>query len=159
TGPPGIGKSRLRFELLRQLAQRSDAPEVWIGRGDPVAAGSPLAILAQPIRRAAGILDGEPLHVRQYKLRARVARHVPAPDVQRVTGFLGELIGTTFSDDELPELRAARADPARLRDETSKAWQAWLSAECSARPVVVVIEDLNWGDRHTVRLVDAALRD
>src|SRR5262249_40225947 len=33
-----------------------------------------------------------------------------------------------------------------------------LHAECAARPVLLVLEDLHWGDALTVKLVDTALR-
>ena len=40
-----------------------------------------------------------------------------------------------------------------------RAWEDWLTAECAAHPVLVVIEDLHWGDLGTVSFVDAALRN
>ena len=72
TGPGGVGKSRLRYELIRNLEAIESPPQVWISRGDPISAGSPLGMLAPLVRRAAGILEGEPLEVRREKLRARV---------------------------------------------------------------------------------------
>jgi len=38
------------------------------------------------------------------------------------------------------------------------AWIAWLEAECAEHPVVLVLEDLHWGDRASVSFVGAALR-
>src|SRR5688572_15089662 len=40
TGAAGIGKSRLRYELVQRLAARA---EIWIGRGDPMSVGAPFA--------------------------------------------------------------------------------------------------------------------
>jgi tetratricopeptide (TPR) repeat protein len=173
TAPAGVGKSRVRYELLRRLAARdpapprvtdtsdapvSRAPEVWIARGDPLSAGAALGLLGAALRRAAGILDGEADIVRQRKLRARVARHVAPADAPRVAEFLGELIGTPFADDESVQLRAARRDAMLLGDQMRRAWEDFLAAECAARPVVIVIEDLQWGDAPTVSFLDAALR-
>ncbi|WP_437973007.1 hypothetical protein WMF11_28920 [Sorangium sp. So ce295] len=70
-GASGLGKSRPAWEFLRE---RSEAAEVWIGRADPMAAGSAFGLLAQALRRAMGILDGEPLEVRRRKVLARVER-------------------------------------------------------------------------------------
>ena len=38
------------------------------------------------------------------------------------------------------------------------AWEDFLAAETQAQPVVLVLEDLHWGDLPSVRLVDDALR-
>src|SRR5262249_59485212 len=40
-----------------------------------------------------------------------------------------------------------------------RAWRAFLAAEAAAHPVLVVLEDLHWGDFGTVRFIDTALRD
>jgi hypothetical protein len=160
TAPAGIGKSRLRHEFLRRLAARpheGPAPEVWLARGDPLGA-APFGMLGAALRRAAGILDGEPLELRQRKLRARVSRHVRDADVGRVAEFLGELIGAPFSDADSVQLRAARADAMLMGDQMRRAWEDLLAAECERRPLVLVLEDLQWGDPPTVSFVDSALR-
>ena len=124
TAPAGLGKSRLRHEFLRRIARGArPTSRCWSGRGDPMSAGSPFGMLAQAIRRAAGVADGEPLDVRRQKLRARVARRVaPRPSRARVTEFLGELVGAPFPDDE------RRAAP-RARARTRCCW----ATRCAAR--------------------------
>ena len=39
-----------------------------------------------------------------------------------------------------------------------RAWIDWLAAELAAQPVVLVLEDLHWGDRPSITFVDEALR-
>src|SRR5262249_13812060 len=46
TGAAGVGKSRLRYEIVQRLATKAPL-EIWIGRGDPMSAGAPFAMLAQ----------------------------------------------------------------------------------------------------------------
>ena len=46
-----------------------------------------------------------------------------------------------------------------MADQMLAAWLDWLEAECAAQPVLLVLEDLHWGDAPSVQLVDAALRD
>ena len=158
-GPPGIGKSRLRHELVRRLALAAPEIEVLTGRGDPISAGSPFAMIAPALRRAAGILDGEPLSVRRQKLGARVARHVPDAEQPRVTEFLGELIGVPVADERASvPLRAARRDPPLMADSMRRAFEDYLAAECAAGPVLLALDDLHWGDLPSVQFVDAALR-
>jgi serine/threonine protein kinase/tetratricopeptide (TPR) repeat protein len=158
TAPPGTGKSRLRHELLRRMSETDEPPEVWMGRGDPMKAGSPYAILAPALRRAAAVVDGEPPHLRQRKLRARVSRYVRSDDVARIAVFLGELVGVPFNEDDYPPLRAARSDPQLMGDQIRRAFVDFLDAEAREHPLVLVLEDLHWGDLLSVRLVDAALR-
>ena len=156
TAPAGAGKSRVRQELVLRLRARGDAA-VWIGRGDSVGVGAPFGMLAQIIRREARILDDEPAEESRSKLLARTGRVLPRADARRVAMFLGELVGVRFEDDDV-QLRAARSDPRLMGDQTQRAFLDFVEAECRTRPVVVVLEDLQWGDQPTVATMDAALR-
>ena len=157
TGFPGAGKSRLVAEMLRLLNRRHGV-EVWLARGDAMSQGSPFALVARLIRRGAGITGGEPLVVRQQKLRARVSRNVPEEDVSRVTEFLGEIASIPWNDAESIQLRAARHDPTLMGDQMRRAFCDLVLAETGAAPFVLILEDLHWGDLPSVNLLDAALR-
>jgi serine/threonine protein kinase/tetratricopeptide (TPR) repeat protein len=159
TGPPGIGKSRVRFELLEKVKARCEEMEVLTARGDSLRAGSPFAMLAEAINRSAGIAGGDPIEVRREKLRARLLRHAAAEDVGRIAAFLGELAGIPFPDEAHEALRAARQDAMLMGDGMRAAFEDWLEAECRAYPVILVLEDLQWGDLPTVKLIDATLRN
>ncbi len=183
TAPPGVGKSRLRLELLRSLRARAaeargdragalaitgltEQPpagdggfELWFGRGDAMRAGSPFGLLAPVIRRLAGVLDGEPAEVRRRKLSARVGRSLAGSDRARATAFLGELAGVPFPDDESIELRAARQDAVLMGDQMRRAFEDFVGAECAAGPVLLVLDDAHWGDRPSLQFIDAALRN
>jgi tetratricopeptide (TPR) repeat protein len=155
----GVGKSRLRYEFLRKIEDKGTAFEIWIGRGDPMSAGSPFGMIATPIRRAAGLRSGEPLAVRQQKLRARVGRYLPGREADRVAEFVGEMVGVPFPDDDSVQLRAARQDAMLMGDQMRRAWEDWLRAETGQQPLLMVLEDLHWGDLPSVKFVDAALRN
>jgi tetratricopeptide (TPR) repeat protein len=158
TGPAGIGKSRIRFELVEAVRARDPHAEIWLGRGDPMHAGSPFSILSRVLRRAVGLSEGEDLELQRRKLRARVSRHVGPDAQQRVTEFLGELLDLAFPEAASVPLSAARQDPVLMGDQVRRAFEDFLAAETQHHPVVIVIEDLQWGDLPTVKLVDAALR-
>ncbi|MBX3203235.1 MAG: protein kinase [Labilithrix sp.] len=158
TAPAGVGKSRLRYEVLRTLRHRGDRHEVWTSRGDPMRAGSPFGMLSQIIRAAADAQDGEPPRVQREKIRARVSRTVPQRDIVRVTQFLAETLGVSMPDEDDVQLRAARHDPILMGDQMRRAFEDWLAAECREHPVVLVFEDLHWGDLPSVKFVDSALR-
>ena len=156
--PPGVGKSRLRHELLRRLSSRGDDVLIVIGRADPLSAGTSYGLFGQALRRMAGILDGESLEVRREKLARRIGERLPEETAARVVAFMGELSGVPFSDEHDVRLRAARQDPALMSDQITTAALDFLRAECAARPVLLVLEDLHWSDVLTVKLCGRALR-
>jgi hypothetical protein len=158
TAAAGVGKSRVRHELINRLQAGGEPFELLIGRGDSVRASAPYAVLGGALRAAAGLVGGEAPAVAQQKLAAQVERHVPAANARRVAAFLGEIAGIPFPDDDLPQLRAARQDPRLMADQTLGAWLDFVEAECIARPVLLAIEDLHWADLPSVQLIDAALR-
>jgi hypothetical protein len=156
--PAGMGKSRLLAELTARLEARADAPEILIGRSEAIGAGSSFASLAAIIRRAATIASDDDLDVAQQKLIARVERVVAPAETVRVAEFLGEIAGLAFPAAPSPALQAGRRDPGLAGDQMRRAAEDWVAAECARRPVVLVLDDLHWGDNPTVQFVGTALR-
>ncbi|HEX7838424.1 MAG TPA: AAA family ATPase, partial [Kofleriaceae bacterium] len=164
TAAAGMGKSRLAAELVSRIRERHPEIAIWVGRGDSLRAGSTLDLLAQALRDALGILEGEPLPERRDKIRARVAERIPSADRRRVAEFLGELVDAPFPGDDPggaagAALRAARQDAQLMSDQMRRAWLDFLRAEATAHPVLILLDDLHWGDFGTVRFIDAALRE
>jgi tetratricopeptide (TPR) repeat protein len=158
TGDAGIGKSRLWQEVAPRLSDRWPSAELWIARGDPTSAGAPFALVAQAVRGAAGIRDGAPLAERQAAVQALVDRRVAVAERARVAAFLAELAGAPFADAGRDQLAAARQDPLRMGDQVRRAWEDLVAATVADHPLVIVVEDLHWGDLPSVTLLDAALR-
>src|SRR4029079_12854903 len=99
----------------------------------------------------------DPLPARRSRLRARVEQRLGA-EADRVVDFLGELLGAPSPEGSV-QLRAARRDAMLMGDQMRRAFEDFLRAECAAAPVLLVLEDLHWGDLPTVKFVDAALRN
>ncbi|MEO8180731.1 MAG: protein kinase [Deltaproteobacteria bacterium] len=157
-GPPGIGKSRLRHELSRRLRdQRPDGVSL-IGFGDPLSAGSPYVLVGDALRRHAGIrAEDDPK--RAQGAIVGLCRHVDGSQLERVSEFLGELCGVPFAAETSAPLQAARGDHRVMSEQITMAFLDWLSAECRAHPVVFVLEDVQWADALTLKLLETALRN
>ncbi|WP_437492806.1 protein kinase [Sorangium sp. So ce1014] len=158
TGAVGAGKSRLGYELVRALRARCEPLEVWIGQADPMSAGSAFGLLQRALRRGLGLLDAAPIASRRREIRARVERRCGAAAGARIAPFLVELAGASSPDDGDAQLGAARRRPPLVSEALRLAWEGFLDAECAAQPVLLVLDDLHWGDLPTVALVEAALR-
>jgi hypothetical protein len=161
TAPPGTGKSRLTMEFVTRARERGTARVVF-ARPDPIASGSPLLVAQKLVRYATSLRDGDPTQAQHAALRAHLAGRVPDDALDRVTEFLAELVGAP-PDDRVasPLLRAARSDPEVMREQTRRAFAAWVDAESHpsrGAPLLLVLEDLHWGDAPSVALVDEALK-
>jgi len=158
TAPAGTGKSRIRHEFLARLDARDARAQTWIARGDSMSGGGSFGMVAQMVRQAAKILEGEPARDVEAKLRARVAETVAESSRDRVATFLGEIIQAHFAGADDIQLQAARRDPMLMGDQMQRAFVDWVDAECATGPLVIVLEDLHWGDLPSVSAIDAALR-
>jgi tetratricopeptide (TPR) repeat protein len=160
-GAAGVGKSRLLRELFERL--RVSRPEVFIevGRGDSIARGSAFSVLASALRGTAQITAGEPPSVQREKLVEALGKNLSPEARPRVLPFLGEMVGVPLvvEKDERPRLRAARQSAALMAERVREAYLEFLSAEVAVRPRLLVLEDLQWGDAASIKLIDAALRD
>jgi eukaryotic-like serine/threonine-protein kinase len=153
TGPAGVGKSRVRYELMRRvrsIAAETDSvpPEIWLSRADPMSRGSPFGLLAGALRDALGADAATDLPAR---LRARFDGHASADDVTRIARALGEILGYGADDPTM-------VDPLRVGDRMRTAFEDFLELEVSAHPLLIVLEDVQWGDWSSLRFLDAALR-
>lgn len=76
----------------------------------------------------------------------------------RVVVFLGEMLNLRLPAERSHLLAVARTDAMLMGDQMCRAFEDWIYAECERRPVMLLLDDLHFGDLPTVRLIDAALR-
>ncbi|WP_394844178.1 protein kinase [Pendulispora brunnea] len=158
TAPSGMGKSRLRREFASKLGA-SRAAHLWLAVGAPLSARSPFGFLRDLVRCAAGLRDGAPDIERRAELGVRISAIIGGQAAQtRVHEFLCELLGIGDPAASSAALVAARRDPALMHDQIRRAWIDWTSAACAAHPLLIVLEDLHWGDAPSLHAIEMALR-
>jgi len=145
-GVPGIGKSRLLYEL----SQLADAePElIWWrqGRSLPYGEGVSFWALAEIVKAQAGILESDTSDEAGAKLAEMTAAVMPgSADADWVQGHLGALAGL--------EGGAVPVGGDR-RGEAFAAWRQFFEALAEQRPLVLVFEDLHWADDGLLDFVD-----
>jgi class 3 adenylate cyclase/predicted ATPase len=144
-GVPGIGKSRLIFELSRIV---DDDPELITWRqGRCLAYGDGVAFwaLAEVVKAQAGISETDAEDEVATKLRVAVAdAALGERDAAWVESHLRSLVGLE-TDTRLGEDR---------RGEAFAAWRRYLEGLADQGPFVLVIEDLHWADSGLLDFVE-----
>ncbi|HZO13764.1 MAG TPA: protein kinase, partial [Polyangiaceae bacterium] len=149
-GPPGIGKSRLRFELLRWVAEEELPARQLEARGELSRGRSSLDVLRELLRSHAALSDGTSTEEARARIEALVASAgLDAPD------FIGELLGVPFPAN--PHLEAARADPRLMHDRIHKAMIDLFAGWTERGLVLVSIEDAQWADEASLAFLDTLL--
>ena len=134
-GPAGVGKSRLVHEFLRSV--RPDA-QVLRGRCLPYGERVGLWPVAETIRQAAGIGETDEGDV----VRAKIAALVPGnPRASAIAQRVAALIGVS----EAPS----------TSEETSWAVRSIFEAIAGRLPLVLVFDDVQWGEPAFLDLVES----
>src|SRR4051812_34059683 len=143
-GEPGIGKSRLVYELFR--AVEADPELIWWrhGRSLPYGEGVSFWALGEMVKTQAGILETDPPDAASEKLRASVAT---MEDADWLAGHLRPLVG----------LGGGTEIGADGGGEAFAAWRRFFEAIAEDRPLVLVFEDLHWADEGLLDFVDHLL--
>ena len=84
-------------------------------------------------------------------------RIAPGVGASQVVEFLGEVLGVC-SGQPSAFLRSARNDPEIMREQIRRTLQTWIDSETALNPVVLVLEDLHWGDPASVSFLMESLR-
>jgi class 3 adenylate cyclase/tetratricopeptide (TPR) repeat protein len=143
-GVPGIGKSRLVFELL-QVADADPEIVFWRhGRSLPYGEGVTFWALSEMVKAQAGILETDSAEEAAAKLSAAVADVVEEGERTWIEGKLRPLVGLG-ADSELG---------ADRRSESFAAWRRFFESLADRRPLVLVFEDLHWADDDLLDFVD-----
>lgn len=157
SGEPGIGKSRLVWELKQRTATGSAPADadtspavVWLaGQCLPHLQNTSLFPVIRLLEQLLGFQTDDAPAVRQRKLTAALARY----QVNRASDawLLAVLLGLP-TDTPAPETITAAH-----REQMRALFLTLLQKRAGERPLVVVIEDLQWSDPSTVAWLGESL--
>ena len=141
-GDPGVGKSRLTWELEKYL---DGLPETFHWRkGRCLAYGQvSYGALADIVKADAKVADDEAPEVAAARVRERL-RDLAADreaDMERVASVFEVLLG-------------ARASAELPRDAISEAGREYLELLARRAPLIAVIEDIHWADEGLLDLIE-----
>jgi len=157
TAGPGMGKSRLSSELMLRVRAQHEA-RVLFAHGDAMAVGSTLSLVQQLILSGLGLRAGAPPQERWERCLACFGGNGATPPDPHAL-FLAELIGGAVDARHDLLLRAARNDPALMSEHKRRAFARFVGVLSQRSPLLIVIDDLHWGDLASVSYVDEALRE
>ena len=145
-GVPGVGKSRLVYELFQTIETGELGLVYWRhGRSLPYGDGITFWALGEIVKAQAGILESDAPDVAAEKLHRAVETFVPdADEAAWLERHLRPLAG----------LETEMSPTAAGRDEGFAAWRLFLEAIADDRPLVLVFEDLHWADDALLDFVD-----
>jgi class 3 adenylate cyclase/tetratricopeptide (TPR) repeat protein len=145
-GAPGMGKSRLVWELWRALEEMPQLAISLQGRSLPYGEGASAAALGEMVKTWAGILESDSIETAREKVDARVAQLLgDSADAAWVDSHLRRLVGIAEPDDAAVGAR---------RDEAFAAWRRFFEALAEHQLVILVFEDLHWADDSLLDFVD-----
>ncbi len=149
TGPPGIGKTRLRREVIARLAAGKQAPFVIVQRSEAYGRGHALGAAADILRAIISLPKGA---TSQEAEQAIVSRLGPST-VSDLTSKNREILARLLANEVLPE----GLDPRGARDVLWLAMTDLVAQVTAGQPTIIVTEDLQWADPESIGWLDHLL--
>ncbi len=149
TGPPGIGKTRLRREVLARISAQAEAPPVILQRSEAYGRGHALGAAADVLRAIIGLPKGTTAAEAESAIVGRLG---PATR-DELTAQSRELLSRLLANEALPE----GLDPRGSRDALWLAMTDLVLQVVVTEPTVIIMEDLQWADPESIGWLDHML--
>ncbi|MBA3716651.1 MAG: AAA family ATPase [Actinobacteria bacterium] len=147
-GVPGIGKSRLVYELSRAVDADPDLISWRQGRSLPYGEGVTFWSLSEMAKAQAGILETDAADAAGEKLEHAVRAVLSDPsEADWVARQLRPLIGLASGNDLTGDRRS----------EAFAAWRRFFEGIAEQSPLVLVFDDLQWADDGVLDFIDHLL--
>jgi DNA-binding CsgD family transcriptional regulator/tetratricopeptide (TPR) repeat protein len=138
-GESGVGKTRLVTALAEQAAQRGF--DVAVGRGYPVETGVPYAVFADALLPLLRRLDPSALTLLTRGGTEELAQLFPV-----------------LAAAARPGSASARGDPSEVKARLLWNFSQFLSRYAARRPLLVVLENLQWADSASLEMLHFVAR-
>jgi class 3 adenylate cyclase/tetratricopeptide (TPR) repeat protein len=145
SGPAGIGKSRLAWELEKYLDGVVETVYWHRGRSPAYGEGITFWALGEMVRRRAGLAETDDEATTRDRIGAAVAEWVPDPDDRR------------WVEPALLALLGIESPPAGGRDALFAAWRIFFERIAARGTAVLLFEDLHWADSGLLDFIDHLL--
>jgi ABC-type transport system substrate-binding protein/class 3 adenylate cyclase/tetratricopeptide (TPR) repeat protein len=151
TGEPGIGKSRLVWEVRLGYRERVRFIE---GRGVSYAQTFPYWPLRDLLREWLSVGASTPEARVRLELKAELAHHF-GEDAEEAYPFLASLLGLTLEPDAAQRIRELNRESIQTR--TFEVFYELVCKLADEQPLCLVLEDLHWADESTLELLESLL--
>jgi predicted ATPase len=149
TGPPGIGKSRLRREVLGRISAQAEAPHVVLQRSEAYGQGHALGAAADVLRAIISLPKGATSAEAEKALLSRLG-----PETRDdLTARNRELLARLLANEPLPE----GLDPRGSRDALWLAMTDLVLQVAAKEQAAILMEDLQWADPESIGWLDHLL--
>jgi class 3 adenylate cyclase/tetratricopeptide (TPR) repeat protein len=147
TGEPGMGKSRLVENLRAELREPYEWAEIHCSAYHSF---SPFFPVIEAIRHALEFRAGDSAEDQLSALDAAIAHMGVTGDGQEIRSLMAALLAIP-----LPEGSPTTADDSELlRKKTMRVICEWTQILSLRRPIVLLVEDLQWIDASTLELLE-----
>jgi len=143
-GEPGIGKSRLVYELRQAIEGGGGELTYWRqGRSLPYGEGVAFWALSEMVKAQAGILEGDANDVVKDKLRRAVSTLVEdEADTEWILGHMRPLVGLTA------------VQGSENTSDRFAAWRRFFESMAERHPMVMIFEDTHWANDELLDFID-----
>lgn len=145
-GPPGIGKSRLRREVLGRFSARADAPRVVLQRSEAYGKSQALGAATDVVRALINLPKGATVR----EAEAAIVEQLGPETRSEVTSTNREIMARLLADQALPDGVAL----AGMRDLLWLAMTDLVLQVVGREPTAIIVEDLQWADPESVGWID-----
>jgi len=145
TGPGGIGKSRLAWELEKFIDGISETIYWHRGRSPAYGEGITFWALGEMVRRRAGLAETDDEDATRARIRSTVTEFVTVEDDRR------------WVEPALLTLLGLEPAPAGGRDVLFAAWRIFFERIAERATTILLFEDVQWADTGLLDFIDYLL--
>jgi tetratricopeptide (TPR) repeat protein len=149
TGTPGIGKSRLRREVMARISAQADAPLVVLQRSEAYGQGHALGAAADVLRAFVTLPKG----ATRLEAEMAIVSSLGASTRNDLTAHNRDLLARLLANEAMPE----GFDPRGARDALWLAMTDLVLQVASEQEVAILVEDLQWADPESIGWLDHLL--